>query len=605
MMAQIRKHLIRWSANKLSLAGRIMVSNQVVLSSIWYLASCMDFSGKSLKLARTTVRNYMWSGKYNTRARARVRWSTAVLPIVRGGVKILDPEWQASALLVKLLIRGMSVGYEPWKVLVRHRVAQTKQSRRGRWPANANWIMNSSHLVNQGSSMWQGVMRAWSTLQAGLEQQDPQSWAEIARQPLYGNHLLTNEKGIQWGTEVRTNMRWWSEKNIRTLQDIARPDGRGWKTFTELRSLRRTSVAPALYDRVINNIPWASNPLPPHRKGQWIAAKEADGSIQRVYHLQETLPLASQMYSKDGTEQLHFVDRRQLDPTRLMREVRILICTGDKRTVIDYNPPEEPEPNQSIWLWGNTWINQLEWDPREWQWRRLGILPDTSVMNYTTKRGYRIALKQNTQQMPLNSELEREGYNRQTRAKFFNRIWHPYLPRKVSAMQWLVLTEGLPVGAWREKIGLPHTCELCPTEIKETLQHALQDCPQLNRVWTSFRNTRQAAGLEPSYQSWKEISRGLIRDPPGPQIEEELRWDTASKFTLNTDTPWDILRAQLLWSIWCRKVEHTFREEVFHMGLVLWHAWRNTIYNAMEAYKELFRYKRNEKKRQDAINCFQ
>ena len=104
MMQQIRKHLIRWSANKLSLAGRIMVSNQVVLSSIWYLASRTDFSGKSLKLARAAVRNYMWSGKLDSRARARVKWNTVVLPIVRGGVKILDPEWQASALLVKLLI---------------------------------------------------------------------------------------------------------------------------------------------------------------------------------------------------------------------------------------------------------------------------------------------------------------------------------------------------------------------------------------------------------------------------------------------------------------------------------------------------------------------
>jgi hypothetical protein len=55
-----------------------------------------------------------------------VKWATAVLPIVRGGVKILDPQWQALALLVKLLIRGMIVGYEPWKTLVRHRVAQTR-----------------------------------------------------------------------------------------------------------------------------------------------------------------------------------------------------------------------------------------------------------------------------------------------------------------------------------------------------------------------------------------------------------------------------------------------------------------------------------------------
>lgn len=115
MLSQVRKHLHRWANNKLSLAGRIMVSNQVILSSIWYLASCSYFSSQELKLVRAIVRNYMWSGKKESCARARVKWATVVLPIVRGGVKILDPQWQASALLVKLLIRGMTVGYEPWK----------------------------------------------------------------------------------------------------------------------------------------------------------------------------------------------------------------------------------------------------------------------------------------------------------------------------------------------------------------------------------------------------------------------------------------------------------------------------------------------------------
>lgn len=35
------------------------------------------------------------------------------------------------SLIGELQIRGMTVGYEPWKVLVQYRVAQTKQSRRG------------------------------------------------------------------------------------------------------------------------------------------------------------------------------------------------------------------------------------------------------------------------------------------------------------------------------------------------------------------------------------------------------------------------------------------------------------------------------------------
>jgi hypothetical protein len=96
-----------------------------------------------------------------------------------------------------------------------------------------------------------------------------------------------------------------------------------------------------------------------------------------------------------------------------------------------------------------------------------------------------------------------------------------------------------------------------------------------------------------------------MSDSPGPTIEEELRWDTAVAFSITLDTPWDILRAQLLWAIWCQRVEIAFREDHFHLGVILLNAWRNTIYAAMEAYKELFRHARNEEKRQELISCFQ
>ena len=220
MLGQIRKHLAKWANHPLSLAGRIMIANQVVLSSIWYFASYTDYSGKAVKIAKATVKNYIWSGKQKSCARAKVRWDTVVLPIVRGGVKVLDPQWQASALLIKLLVRRLSVGYEPWKSLVRFRVAQSQQSRRERWPSHSNWIMNARTLVKQGSTMWQGVVKAWNSIQAELEQHDPTTWDEIIRQPFFGNIFLTNEQGLQWGTEATTNLKFWAEKGIRAINWI-------------------------------------------------------------------------------------------------------------------------------------------------------------------------------------------------------------------------------------------------------------------------------------------------------------------------------------------------------------------------------------------------
>lgn len=145
---------------------------------------------------------------------------------------------------MKLLIRGLSVGYEPWKTLVQYRVSQTRQTRRGKWPSHANWVMNSPALVKQGSAMWQGVMKAWGTIQSGLEQQDPTNWSEIIRQPLFGNRFLTNDLGVQWGTDPKTNIRTWVEKGFKSLKDIATEDGYGWKSYPELLRFRNSTRAP-------------------------------------------------------------------------------------------------------------------------------------------------------------------------------------------------------------------------------------------------------------------------------------------------------------------------------------------------------------------------
>lgn len=47
--------------------------------------------------------------------------------------------------------------------------------------------------------------------------------------------------------------------------------------------------------------------------------------------------------------------------------------------------------------------------------------------------------------------------------------------------------------------------------------------------------------MQTYYNSWIEISRGVMGDVPGPQVEEELRWDTAAVFSVNAETPWDVL----------------------------------------------------------------
>jgi len=50
------------------------------------------------------LRNFVWLGKTNSKAKAKVAWDTTILPLTKGGIKIRDPKAQKFALLVKMLI---------------------------------------------------------------------------------------------------------------------------------------------------------------------------------------------------------------------------------------------------------------------------------------------------------------------------------------------------------------------------------------------------------------------------------------------------------------------------------------------------------------------
>ena len=332
-------------------------------------------------------------------------------------------------------------------------------------------------------------MKAWHTIQSGIEQLDPQCWVEIVRQSLFGNIYLTNKMGVQWGTEAKSNMIRWANRGIHSLKMLTREEGEGWRTFDEVPSLKRCWLAPPLHRRLVAIIPWEATQPPPHTMGQWLARKDEDVKIRTIYQLIDTNPSRANVYTRADTEQLQLRDTQHPLPEGHLHEVRTIRCGGEKRTVMEFNPKGRIGAYSSVWLWGNEWICNLEWDPKEWQWRRVGILLETTVLNYTTKRGYRIALRQNNHTIRVDAELAANGVNSKARAKFFNRIWHPYLPRQVSAMQWLILTEGLPVRAWRERIGLPHACQICPNPVRETLQHAFLECPAINQAWELFRKT--------------------------------------------------------------------------------------------------------------------
>jgi len=133
MLSTFKGKLINWSTCWLSLAGRILVANQVLLASMWYMAATWNPNPRMCSQVHGVVRNFIWSGKADN-ARAKVKWETLVLPIPQGGLGIIDPKTQSEALLAKLLIRGLAPRGEPWKEILRYKANQIRLPVHGMGP---------------------------------------------------------------------------------------------------------------------------------------------------------------------------------------------------------------------------------------------------------------------------------------------------------------------------------------------------------------------------------------------------------------------------------------------------------------------------------------
>ena len=187
------------------------MANQVLLASVWYIASCWMMHSGMMKQVRRLIRNFLWGGSDGTTdTRARVRWSTIILPREDGGLGIIDPEMQCKALLTKFIVRGLFPGNETWKLMLRSVLdTVTLRPMRGgqSWRPDVRYIFTTAPLsVSHLSPFIRSLLRTWISMRQGLIRRTPNCEEEIARQPLIWNSMVVDGEGRQLGQ--RTHIDW-------------------------------------------------------------------------------------------------------------------------------------------------------------------------------------------------------------------------------------------------------------------------------------------------------------------------------------------------------------------------------------------------------------
>ncbi len=92
----------------------------MILVSIWYITSYVNLSLFAVKKVKSLIRNYVCLSQADVKTKAKVAWGSTILPLIDGGIKILDLEAQTITLLTKMLVMGLTPRPKLWKVILCH-----------------------------------------------------------------------------------------------------------------------------------------------------------------------------------------------------------------------------------------------------------------------------------------------------------------------------------------------------------------------------------------------------------------------------------------------------------------------------------------------------
>jgi len=376
MMLALKSKLINWSNNKLSLTGRIMVANQVLLASIWYLAACWNPDPRMCSQARGLIRNFIWGSKEAPTC-AKVRWDTLTLPTSQGGLSVTNSKAQSEALLAKLFIRGLAPNGEPWKELMRHNADQTKLPIHGKGPSNPNlnWLLATPKLKRLKCSMWKSIVGTWLNVRPGLIKFNPTNSDEVLKQPLFGNPSILNSRGIPLGVGGVSEGNALAQSRCFRVKDIWNDVTKDWKGFTDLGMSHHPSNR-LNRETITSIIPWRLDEHECHfRVGDWIAnpAPRAGSPLDWVYLV---LELADKTASVLEFQKITSRGRIQ---TTTNQTIKISTAKHRLVRVLSQENPEAtlkvarklPAPGKApllYWIFNASFILNLPWDPGEWHW---------------------------------------------------------------------------------------------------------------------------------------------------------------------------------------------------------------------------------------------
>ncbi|GBG58767.1 hypothetical protein CBR_g167 [Chara braunii] len=239
LQERVTKRVRSWGRGRhLSIIGRALVVMVSAFALLWYVAAVRRIAPSTLKTVRGVARRFIWKpdSKEDTGFISKVACDSICLPREEGGLALIDPALQNSALLGKWLVRVATGDQEAdWLLLAEILLAKDWELVRPRdvWVA----IMTDTFCRRRPNSrFWRDVLLAWKKVTPNLLR-PPKTKEEVKRWPLFENQWITDDDGQWFSLEKKPGnfALSWLRKGVSTVGDLWDSLTNQWKSPQELK----------------------------------------------------------------------------------------------------------------------------------------------------------------------------------------------------------------------------------------------------------------------------------------------------------------------------------------------------------------------------------
>lgn len=195
VLGGIEKRLIFWKNRTLTLKGKVLVLNVLMVSKLWYILYVSAMPMWAEKRLKKCFLDFLWEGKP-----AKIAHATLIGEVDKGGLGLMDVEQRKNSLRVKIIKKYFDKGTEAsWKGAVGYFLNKCGNFNLG---DSILWMKTKNWMAERVPDFYKELLRAWGKFLNNVHFK-PLGRENILNQPLFLNNCILNQ-----GREICLK-KWW------------------------------------------------------------------------------------------------------------------------------------------------------------------------------------------------------------------------------------------------------------------------------------------------------------------------------------------------------------------------------------------------------------